>query len=350
MENLVQKEIKPTFPGGSKSRVSRAGDAVRNGNQTDEDLKIINTWRASHKSVLNAFQAILRTRTRGTGIVVAQRHKRRKTIFGKLRRLPGMQLARMDDVAGCRLIFPDLESLYDFRTKFHKARFKHRRKNDADRYDYIKKPKETGYRGIHDIYECDINSIKGKESKGLLIELQYRTKVQHAWSTSVEMIGLITSSQPKFQEGDKRYEVAMLYASDIICRAYELSGNCITSLSNLELVKKFRDIDKELHLTKILKRLNAIKNINNIVLENKKNIILMYAENEKEKLEMFSYKNSAQALKALFYLEQENPGKDIVLVQADNSKDIEVVFKNYFNDAREFIDLIEKGRQKLSNK
>jgi putative GTP pyrophosphokinase len=88
----------PTFPGGSKSRVNRAGENVRNGNATSDDLRVIDEWRAAHRGVLNTFQAILRNRTRGTGITVAQRHKRKRTIFDKLLRLPGMQLARMDDV------------------------------------------------------------------------------------------------------------------------------------------------------------------------------------------------------------------------------------------------------------
>ena len=33
----------PNFPGGSKERVSRAGDAVRAGNPSEEDLDVINT-------------------------------------------------------------------------------------------------------------------------------------------------------------------------------------------------------------------------------------------------------------------------------------------------------------------
>jgi putative GTP pyrophosphokinase len=210
-----------TFPGGSKSRVTRAGAAVRAGTETPEDLAIINVWRAAHKPVLNTFQAILRNRTRATDIVVAQRHKRKRTIFGKLQRLPGMELARMDDVAGCRLIFPDIPSLYTFREDLHKARFQHNRKNSIDKYDYIKHPKETGYRGIHDIYEYDVRSATGQDSKGLLLELQYRTRVQHAWAIAVEVIGNITASQPKFQEGDKRYEQVMIYASEILARAHE---------------------------------------------------------------------------------------------------------------------------------
>ena len=35
----------------------------------------------------------------------------------------------MDDVAGCRLIFENLNHLNSFREAFHKARFSHKRKN-----------------------------------------------------------------------------------------------------------------------------------------------------------------------------------------------------------------------------
>lgn len=165
------------FPGGSKSRVTRAGEHIRQGAATADDLLVIDEWRAAHRGVLNTFQAILRKRTRGTKVSVAQRHKRKMTIFDKLIRLPGMQLARMDDVAGCRLIFRSLKDLQAFRLRFHKARFNHKLRNEPDKYDYIKKPKQTGYRGIHDVYEYNANSEIGKALVGLYIELQYRTLV-----------------------------------------------------------------------------------------------------------------------------------------------------------------------------
>jgi putative GTP pyrophosphokinase len=133
----------PTCPGGSKGRVRRAGENVRRGGPTPEDLAVIELWRAAHRPVLNTFQAILRNRTRGTGILVAQCHKRRRTIFDKLTRFPKMELSRMDDVAGCRLIFDSIDDLRRFRTAFHNARFNHKRKNDDDKYDYIKTPNPT---------------------------------------------------------------------------------------------------------------------------------------------------------------------------------------------------------------
>lgn len=339
---LASMGAKLVYPGGSKERVSKAGAAVRERRATDQDLAVIDTWRAAHRSVLNTFQGILRNRTRGSDVVVAQRHKRRNTIFGKLDRFPGMQLARMDDVAGCRLIFPTMTELYEFRSSLHAAHFSHVLKNDIDKYDYLKSPKDTGYHGVHDVYAYDVNSTHGKDYKGLLIELQYRTFYQHAWATAVEVVGLVTQSQPKFKEGDKRYEQALALASEIIARAFEGSNSCHASLSNEEVVKGFLALDAELGLMRMLRALNSA----NGEVSDRKNVILIFSETEE--LEARSYRDATDALRALFQLERDNPGKDIVLVRADSSEEVRIAFRNYFSDAKEFIRLIDEGCHKLA--
>lgn len=329
------------YPGGSKSRVSRAGRAVREGAETLDDLIAINIWRAAHKPVLNTFQSILRNRTRFTDTVVVQRHKRKSTIFGKLMRFPTMELARMDDVAGCRLIFRDIATLTEFRARIHKARFRHKLKNHVDKYDYIKRPKTTGYRGIHDVYEYDAQSETGEASKGLLIELQYRTTVQHAWATAVEVIGFITASQPKFQQGDKRYEQAMAFASEILARAHEGSFSSLEGLTDDEVLQGFIDLDHQLNLMTLLRSLNAV----DAEVQTNRNVILIF---DSEDLKSESYASATEALRRLFELEALNPGKDIVLVRGDSGDDVRTAFRNYFSDAREFIDLIERGCQHLA--
>lgn len=332
-----------TFPGGSKGRVNRAGDAVRKGLPTDDDLAVIESWRAAHRAVLNTFQAILRTRTRAKGVTVAQRHKRRLTIVDKLQRLPGMQLARMDDVAGCRLIFKNAENLYAFRKGFHTARFNHRLRNEVDKYDYIKKPKETGYRGVHDVYEYNVNSEVGKPLAGLYVEIQYRTLVQHAWSTAVEVVGFITESQPKFQKGDQRFHYAMALASEILARAHEKAYGPFPKIDDRELVQKFLDLDKELGLLKKLKGLNTADE----VVSSQRNAILIF--DHTGKLEVRAFRDATDALRELFELERQKPEQDMVLVRADTNADVRLAFKNYFSDARDFIKLVESGCESLSH-
>ncbi|SEP90745.1 RelA/SpoT domain-containing protein [Pseudomonas sp. NFPP19] len=333
----------PIYPGGSKSRVNKAGNSVRDEIATKEDLDIIEEWRAAHRGVLNTFQAILRTRTKYADITVAQRHKRKNTIFNKLRRFPNMNLARMDDVAGCRLIFQDIKELNHFREKFHKARFKHRRRNNEEKYNYILYPKNTGYRGIHDVYEYDVNSTAGQDLAGLYIEIQYRTLVQHAWATAVEVIGFITESQPKFQQGDRRYEHAMALASEMLARAYENLKGPFPDLTDREVLEQFLEVDHELSLLQTLRGLNQAKS----QISDKRNTILIFSDTGD--LEVKSYRDAPEALRALFELEKQMPNKDIVLVKADSSEEVRLAFRNYFSDAREFIRLIDQACERLSN-
>lgn len=333
-----------TFPGGSKSRVTRAGERIRQSTATTDDLFVVEEWRAAHRSVLNTFQAILRNRTRGSKVAVAQRHKRKMTIFDKLMRLPGMQLARMDDVAGCRLIFRSTKDLQAFRSKFHKARFNHKLRNEPDKYDYIKKPKQTGYRGIHDVYEYNVNSESGKAFSGLYIEIQYRTLVQHAWATAIEVIGFITQSQPKFQRGDTRYERAMALASELLARAHEQQTGPFPTASDQMILDEFLSLDNELHLMQTLRGLNSAKGD----VSDKRNSILIFSK--EGELEVRAFRDATDALRALFELEKNMPDRDIVLVRADTSENVRLAFRNYFTDAREFVRLVDAACTKLSGR
>ncbi len=331
-----------TYPGGSKSRVNRAGNNVRDGIETKEDLAVIEEWRAAHRGVINTFQAILRNRLRGQRVTVAQRHKRRNTIFDKLKRLPKMLLARMDDVAGCRLIFHNEKELRDFRESLHQARFNHKLRHEPEKYDYINHPKATGYRGIHDVYEYDVNSDAGRDLKGLYVEIQYRTLVQHAWSTAVEIVGFITESQPKFERGDERYHQAMALASEVLARAHEQRRGPYPEMSDREVLQKFLALDQELSLLQTLRGLHQAKSD----ISNKKNSILIFSPSGE--LSIRSYRDATDALRELFELEKEMPEKDIVLVRADSSDEVRTAFRNYFTDAREFVRLIDVGCAKLS--
>ena len=336
-----------TFPGGSRSRVNMAGERVRAGTATAEDMMAIDAWRGAHRHVINSFQAILRNRTRLTHIVVAQRHKRRRTIIDKLTRFPTMQLSRMDDVAGCRLIFESVAELRKFRTDFHNtSRFNHLLKNRPDRYDYIAHPKASGYRGIHDVYMYDVRSESGRARKGLLIELQYRTVYQHAWATCVEVIGFLTEHQPKFNRGSITMRRILRLASEIIARSYEAERSSLPDLTHAEVLSEFRHLDSQLRFLDMLRGLNRATGD----IGAKNNFILIFGDDDdgQSSLDVRPYRRTTEALAALFELEQEFPKLDIVLVRSDRPEDVREAFKNYFSDAIEFITLIEDGCDMLA--
>lgn len=175
-----------------------------------------------------------------------------------------------------------------------------------------------------------------------MVEVQYRTKIQHAWATAVEVVGFITESQPKFQEGDTRYQDALALASEILARAFEDLRGPFPQKDDGELVKEFPKLDQDLKLLNTLRGLNAA---NTTVSENR-NIILIFSESGE--LAIRTYRDAPEALRELFQLEKDYPGKDIVLVKADTSEEVRFAFKNYFSDAKDFIDLVESGCQTLS--
>jgi putative GTP pyrophosphokinase len=341
----LQLRMKQAFPGGSKSRVNLAGEHIRSDALSDDDAKVLEEWRSAHRAVLNTFQALLRKRTRGKKITVAHRHKRRSTIINKLAREPKMQLVRMDDIAGCRVIFANEAALHAFRADFHNARFNHRRLNDVDKYNYIIKPKPSGYRGIHDVYAYDVNSPSGKPLDGLLIEVQYRTLVQHAWATAVELVGRITENQPKFGAGDEKYKRVMALASEIIARTAENHRGPFPDLQDRVVVEEFADLDNELGLMNKFSGLQATGNSLDKVIKSNKHTLLIFPPFDK--LQVRAFTDEKQALKELFDMERETPENDVVLVRANSAAEVRLAFRNYFSDAQDFIRLIGAGCKEL---
>ena len=321
-----------------------AGERFRSGTQTLDDLGVVERWRAAHSVALNNFATILRARSRGHSISRAQRLKRQKTIVDKLHRYPKMKLVRMDDVAGCRLIFDSVDELREFRSSFHAAKFEHRLKNEEnrDKYDYIKHPKPTGYRGVHDIYEYNVKSHRSRHLNGLYIEIQYRTLVQHAWATAVEVIGFVTESQPKFQKGDRRYERAMLLASEILSRMHEGMLGPLPSMSYKDLLEEFVSLDGELSLLRMLRGLSE----SNTEISPKRNSVLNMSPDGT--LYVQSFRDAADAVRALFQLEREFPQNDVVLVRADSTEEVRLAFRNYFSDVHEFVRLVDEGVARIA--
>jgi len=333
-----------TFPGGSKSRVNAAGDAVRRGIETPEDLQVIEEWRSAHTAVINTFQALLRSRAKAVGAEVAQRLKRKATIFDKLRRQAGMDLSRMDDVAGCRVIFRDMESLKAFRESLHCARFAHKLRNDPDKYNYVKHPKSDGYRGVHDIYAYEVSSEEGRHLKNLNIELQYRTSTQHTWSTTVEILSHVTGHEPKYHRGDPRYVEAMALASEMFARSFENTTGPRPWLPEAEVARRFLVLDNELGL---LLRLKALQVADRSKGSSTRHFILMRGGAWNSYLSVSNYATDETAKQELFRLERAYPEADIVYVTGETSDAVRLAYKNYFDDAVEFLEMVAESSRKL---
>ena len=245
-------------PKYSKKAVSKAGARIAAGYGNFQDTLILENWRAAHAYVINTFQANLRRRTRNADAVVGTRLKRRTTIQNKLQRFPSMQLGRMHDIAGCRIIFPTIQELQVFRNDFHRARFNHIRKStDEERWNYIDHPKPDGYRGIHDVYEYNVRSIYGVSWNGLLIEVQYRTLLQHSWATAVEVAGLLTHNNPKFGQGSPELIQIFAIASELLDRQFEDRTSSLPNVPIEQLRESLWELEDQTRILQLFRRVNS---------------------------------------------------------------------------------------------
>ncbi len=190
----------------SKAEVNKAGDIFRNHASTRDDLfwaaEVLGNWRAAHNYPINTFQATLRHRLKMIDgqALVAQRLKRIPSIIDKLRRFPDMQLARMQDIGGLRAVVGNLKQVQRLCDNYKTTRFAHELVGERN---YIDSPKQSGYRSIHLVYRYKNEQVK--QYNGLLLELQLRTREQHAWATAVETMGIFLDYALKSSEGPEEW-------------------------------------------------------------------------------------------------------------------------------------------------
>ena len=93
-------------------------NAASSQEERTEALKIIDNWRSAHAYPLHVFYMNLRGKAKlRNDILVVERLKRLESIVGKLQRENGMQLYRMQDLGGCRMVLPTLDEVYEFSGK-----------------------------------------------------------------------------------------------------------------------------------------------------------------------------------------------------------------------------------------
>lgn len=326
-------------PKYSKSQINKAGELLSDPNITETDrnyaLPILNNWRSSHAYPLQIIANKLR-RDNSNAIVV-QRLKRLDSIIGKLQRFPSMNLYRMQDLGGCRVIVNSIDEVYQSIDKYKKSDVRHILKKEND---YIINPKESGYRGYHAVYQyhSDKTAIY---NKNMLIEVQFRTKLQHLWATAVEMMGIYTKTALKSSIGDKHILKFFTIVSSIFAKS-EGTNVCPNTSDDIKnLVEEVRRIDENL---KIISKLSALSTAINYVDQkassSKVGYYILILDYEKLKLNIRHYPSRKLNLATAVYNQiekQSDSNIDAVLVAARSFDTVRIAYPNYFTDISEFI-------------
>src|SRR5699024_10065236 len=139
--------------------------------------------------------------------IVVQRLKRTPSIVGKLKRIQGMKLHRMQDISGCRSVVENVNKVRALRNSIVNSRTRHKLHREDD---YISTPKPSGYRGVHLVYKYNGQKPAYQD---YFVEIQLRSRVQHAWATAVEVVEHFTKQALKASQGNRDWLDFFQYAS-----------------------------------------------------------------------------------------------------------------------------------------
>lgn len=343
MSNKIPKTewARPIY---SKKQINKAGQIIANSDSSQEDrnnaLEIINNWRATHAYPLHVINAGLR---RGNpNAIVVQRLKRLESITGKIERLPEMQLYKMQDLGGCRVIVDTIDQVYDAVSRYKNSRIRHILKRE---YDYIQNPKESGYRSYHMVYQFQSDKIE-TYNKNMLIEIQFRTKLQHIWATAVEMMGIYTKTNLKSSIGNKDILRFFTLISSLFAIKENMPVCPNTSEWADELIREIMEIDKNSNIIMKLKAINQAVQITeynkNFNLKNGYYLLTLNYEEPSLNIEVFKPSEFELAANIYAKIEVELQNKiDTVLVSVKSFDNLKAAYPNYFVDISDFLNILK---------
>ncbi|OUS09168.1 GTP pyrophosphokinase [Gammaproteobacteria bacterium 42_54_T18] len=342
----------------SKGSIDRAGRDIRHeidGNERVEAIKKIQNFREFHLYPLMLMKNHLsRTSDKvGGNIVVARRLKQLPTIIDKLERPalnPDMRnstrVTSMQDIAGCRAIVKNLKQLNELKEKLLTSRSVHR----VVRVDDYLSPKDSGYGGVHLIYNCFEASNEISAWKNAKVEVQLRTDLQHSWATSLEIIDTLEEIKLKTSLiGHTRWRRFFSLAGSLVANdegAIQLLESEVSSKRS-EMISLSIELDI---LNKLQNYAMAISVVGGSELKKKykyhKGLFLISIKREnnifKVRLKPFKMGESNLALEALNDAELNKDNDSNILVDAENARTLRKSYPNYFGSTTKFIKFMSK--------
>jgi putative GTP pyrophosphokinase len=327
----------------SRNQVTKAGDVLRapldaaSFHKVADALDVLGDWRTLHSHPLQVAYMNLRTRAIKCDekAVVSRRLKRIPSIMLKLQRQSGMQLVRMQDIGGCRAVVRDIRTVEDLASKFD---------SDCPITDYIGTPKPDGYRSLHLIAKYNPSLKKHEAAAGLLIEVQIRTHLQHAWATAVETVDSLLNQRLKLGGGDADWRRFFALASSVIAIRERCPVIPNTAEDISKITDEIRDIDGRLRVRHKLEGMTASISQIGEHLASVKDVgaYLLLLDLDKKSIQRMRFLNKDVHASYDEYLKLEkqyygDPTKQVVHVYVNQVKDLRRAYPNYFLNVSQFL-------------
>ena len=354
----------------SKKDVVRAGknliddDLLNDQEKFNSTMGILTYWRDSHLVPLEKSNQLLNRYIHNIdkNAFIAKRIKRFDSIKRKLKRFDKMELKNMQDIGGIRVVVSSQKQVDSILKILTNEMCFYNKNNELIKIDnYIKNPKFDGYRSVH-----IVGIFKNSEGEDRKIEFQLRTKLQHSWATTLEIIDIFTQQNLKSDSGFQNYKNFFKYVSDLFQLIESFKS---FQKNNIEELRKdlLNHLEKNDVLfqeaygimsflrqgtskTTIKDQLQlyclSLKELNQKLSKSDKNSFILIQLNiaaRKLEHENFSKKESKEALERYSLYEQtlsQNPNIIVALLSTDAIGGLQEAYPNYFADSEMFLKYI----------
>lgn len=326
--------------------VKRAGEALKGDVPWSEDtrdellaiFKIANNWIDSHGYPMARLRTEAHSKVRKCGgdSLVFARLKRMRSVRRKLATLSA-KLDQVQDLGGCRIIAPSIDRANELIACYCETP-KHVLHNAKD---YIAKPKPGGYRSHHLNFK-----FQGKNGSEVLngrrVEVQIRTRLQHAWATAVEAVGTFRFEDMKAGRGDPDW----LRLFELMSAEIALAERCPEPPgvpSRSERVKEIRSLNEKIEAVTMLESMRqAVKYTSSYVegpeppkyyrIEfNRRTRVVVVKPHIAPKEALFEQHGVEQSAEM-----EGNSDINTVVVNADSIEALKEGYPNYFGDVQLF--------------
>lgn len=303
-------------------------------------LAKIQKWRDTHLYVLRKLNDQLVELFSERNVVYAfssMRLKRMTSIESKLKNNASAGLGGLQDIGGVRYVFTSIEELDEVKgilDDFIPVSFERKRI-----YDYVASPKESGYRSIHYVYKyhCDDSTYDD-----ISIELQIRTRLQHAWAMAVETASLIANTTLKADINDgKEWRSFFKLASALFAKSENKPVHPnYASFTQEQLCKEYSVYEEK----RLVEQLKALRVTVNIDLDKDTNgLCVLTIDFVSHIVHARVYTNAQDATKDFGDIEKSlNENEAALMVAIDKIKEIKEAYPSYFLDSRVFLKHMEE--------
>lgn len=300
-----------------------------------EAFDILSNWRSAHAYPVQAVLVLVRSKAQriDESSLIVQRLKRTPSILEKLRREGGMKLERMEDIGGCRAVVSTVRQANELSRALKSSRTRHVLHRERN---YILHPKESGCRGIHLVYRY--GGTKGV-FKGIPVEVQIRSKVQHSWATAVEVVGAFTKQALKASEGSRNWLRYFRFASAELAKREGCPVDPI--LAGYDTREELRKLSNILNVAARLRTFAVTTQVLGKKQKNHRGLFLLTLNTKDSVVQVRQFDTLEFEIATNEYakLEKEfrdDASRDVVLVSASSIRALKKGYPNYFADTAVF--------------